>query len=145
MSSRAKWTDDEVSRAPLAYMRPGYSVLVPTIVDRVCNAPPDHLGVYVSLFKYCGLRFPPPHFLSLILHLIGIPLFCYTPNSIGILIAFIQLCTEVKVEPTVRLFRYFFQVTQNKEGYWTISSRKGRILIENPWSKILYKDLYIFV
>lgn len=79
--------------------------------ERITSQPIDSwVPIYAEYFKV-GLRFPILPFILEVLEYHNIVLNQLTPNSMRVLISFITKSRFVRVEPTIRLFHNFYQLT----------------------------------
>ena len=99
-------------------------VLIPGVKSRAQLPPMGWFYVYKDQLL-AGVRFPLHPFLLDLLNHYQMPLAQIAPNGVRILIRFLLTYLENKVEPSVDLFRYFFQLRRGVQakGYRFFQSR----------------------
>ena len=111
-------TDTDLSsllRKDLQRIREKYHIsfdivlLVPGKNWRASSPPVGWMYIYEDQFR-AGLRFPLHPFIRALLHHYQIPITQVLPNGIRLMIKFLLVCGEHKVEPTVELFQFCFQI-----------------------------------
>ncbi|VFQ89831.1 unnamed protein product [Cuscuta campestris] len=72
-----------------------------------------------------------------------------TPNAHRFLNAFVNICVELKIDPSLRLFLYLFEVLPGKsgyDGYVYFRGRNGRQFISDlPQSNQQWKEKFVFI
>ncbi|VFQ82609.1 unnamed protein product [Cuscuta campestris] len=72
-----------------------------------------------------------------------------TPNAHQLLNAFMNICVELKIDPSLRLFLFLFEVLPGKsgcDGYVYFRGRNGRQFISDlPQSNRQWKEKFVFI
>lgn len=137
--------EGELERLKVAFYIPEDVVVrVPGPDWKASRPPVGWLCVFEDQLKG-GLRFPVPPFVCEVLNFFRIPLAQVVPNGIRILIRFLLTCLEKKVDPTIGLFRYFFQFKKAAQapGCVTFASRGG-FRVVTPDNNMGWKPRYFF-
>lgn len=82
-----------------------------------------------------GFRLPAHKFWAQLVNYYHLSLAQLTPSAIFCVIHFLAGCIRKEVNPTIELFRYYFQVKRSPKdvGFMTINSRKNReFKVKNP-------------
>ena len=111
---------------------------------RASRPPIGWICLYEEHLK-AGLRFPLHLFISILLNEYRVPLAQIVPNGIRILIKFLMLCVEHGIEPTIELFRFYFQFRKTVQclGYKTFHARSNLKII-TPDNNANWRPRYLF-
>ncbi|VFQ61182.1 unnamed protein product [Cuscuta campestris] len=108
----------------------------------------DRVGFHIISLE-SGTVFPLRPLLVELCHCFKIFLGQITPNAHRFLNAFVNICVELKIEPSLRLFLFLFEVLPGKsgcDGYVYFKGRNGRQFISDlPQSNRQWKEKFVFI
>ncbi|VFQ87019.1 unnamed protein product [Cuscuta campestris] len=96
-----------------------------------------------------GILFPLRPLLVELCHYFRILPGQITPNAHRLLNSFVNICTHLRIDPTLRLFLFMFEVRPGKsgcEGFVYFKGRNNRKFISDlPQSNHLWKEKFLFI
>ena len=95
---------------------------------------PEWVALFAELFSKGGLRLPLHSFFEEFLIEHNIPPGAFSYNGWKVLGAFVALCKELRIVPTVRRFDLFYEVKAFKKGVYFASARAGMKIFNTPSS-----------
>ncbi|VFQ83385.1 unnamed protein product [Cuscuta campestris] len=108
----------------------------------------DRVGFHIVSLE-SGTVFPLRPLLVELCHCFKILPGQITPNAHRFLNAFVNICVELKIDPSLRLFLYLFEVLPGKsgcDGYVYFRGRTGRQFISDlPQSNRQWKERFVFI
>ncbi|VFQ61135.1 unnamed protein product [Cuscuta campestris] len=108
----------------------------------------DRVGFHIISLE-SGTVFPLRPLLDELCHCFKILPGQLTPNAHHFLNAFVNICTHLKIDPSLRFFLYLFEVLPGKsgcDGYVYFKGRNGRQFISDlPQSNRLWKEKFVFI
>ncbi|VFR01736.1 unnamed protein product [Cuscuta campestris] len=108
----------------------------------------DRVGFHIISLE-SGTVFPLRPLLVELCHCFKILPGQITPNAHRFLNAFINICTHLKIDPSLRFFLYLFEVLPDKSGcddYVYFKGRNGRQFISDlPQSNRQWKEKFVFI
>ncbi|VFQ64977.1 unnamed protein product [Cuscuta campestris] len=108
----------------------------------------DRVGFHIVSLE-SGTVFPLRPLLVELCHCFKILPGQITPNAHRFLNAFVNICIELKIDPSLRLFLYLFEVLPGKsgcDGYVYFKGRNGRQFISDlPQSNRQWKEKFVFI
>ncbi|VFQ88145.1 unnamed protein product [Cuscuta campestris] len=108
----------------------------------------DRVGFHIISLE-SGTVFPLRPLLVELCHCFKILPGQITPNAHRFLNAFANICTHFKIDPSLRLFLYLFEVLPGKsgcDGYVYFKGRNGRQFISDlPQSNRQWKEKFVFI
>jgi len=111
----------------------------------ILSAPPGFVGLYVAAFTGGNLRFPLSTFLLRVLDYFKIHVSVMHPLGITKIISFVVICRAYDIEPTLGLFRTFFNISLC--GDWvTVTERLERVFFNaEGLDMIEWRTGFVFV
>ncbi|VFQ62003.1 unnamed protein product [Cuscuta campestris] len=117
----------------------------PNIIEPHRN---DRVGFHIISLE-SGTVFPLRPLQVELCHCIKILPGQLTPNAHRFLNAFVNICSHLKIDPSLRVFLYLFEVLPGKsgcDGYVYFKGRNGRQFISDlPQSNRLWKEKFVFI
>ncbi|VFQ87038.1 unnamed protein product [Cuscuta campestris] len=108
----------------------------------------DRIGFHITSLE-SGTVFPLRPLLVELCHCFKILPGHITPNAHRFLNAFLNICVELKIDPSLRLFLFLFEVLPGKlgcDGYVYLKGRNGRQFISDlPQSNRQWKEKFVFI
>ncbi|VFQ64746.1 unnamed protein product [Cuscuta campestris] len=108
----------------------------------------DRVGFHIISLE-SGTVFPLRPLLVELCHCFKILPGQLTPNAHRFLNAFVNICSHLKIDPSLRFFLYLFEVLPGKsgcDGYVYFKGRNGRQFISDlPQSNRLWKEKFVFI
>ncbi|VFQ98059.1 unnamed protein product [Cuscuta campestris] len=108
----------------------------------------DRVGFHIISLE-SGTVFPLRPLLVELCHCFKIHPGQLTPNAHRFLNAFVNICVELKIDPSLRLFLFLFEVLPGKsgcDGYVYFKGRNGRQFISDlPQSNWQWKEKFVFI
>ncbi|VFQ86997.1 unnamed protein product [Cuscuta campestris] len=108
----------------------------------------DRVGFHIISLE-SGTVFPLRPLLVELCHCFKILPGQLTPNAHRFLNAFVNICSHLKIDPSLRFFLYLFEVLPGKlgcDGYAYFKGRNGRQFISDlPQSNRLWKEKFVFI
>ncbi|VFQ86039.1 unnamed protein product [Cuscuta campestris] len=108
----------------------------------------DRVGFHIISLE-SGTVFPLRPLLVELCHCFKILPGQITPNAHRFLNAFVNICVELKIDPSLRLFLFLFEVLPGKSGcdsYVYFRGRNGRQFISDlPQSNRQWKEKFVFI
>ncbi|VFQ81498.1 unnamed protein product [Cuscuta campestris] len=108
----------------------------------------DRMGFHIISLE-SGTVFPLRPLLVELCHCFKILPVQITPNAHRFLNAFVNICVELKIDPSLRLFLYLFEVLPGKsgcDGYVYFRGRNGRQFISDlPQSNRQWKEKFVSI
>ncbi|VFR02910.1 unnamed protein product [Cuscuta campestris] len=108
----------------------------------------DRVGFHIISLE-TGTVFPLRPLLVDLCHCFKILPGQITPNAHRFLNAFVNICVELKIEPSLRLFLFLFEVLPGKsgcDGYVYFKGRNGRqCIFDLPQSNRQWKEKFVFI
>ncbi|MFS8018333.1 hypothetical protein Hanom_Chr15g01390851 [Helianthus anomalus] len=94
--------------------------------DDPADCTPERIALYTLSFSFCDVRYPLSPFKVAVLNQYGIHFSQLHPLALMRIVHFKLSCVAVSDEPSVPLFRMFYQL--KSDGYWfTFDKRKDRV------------------
>ncbi|VFQ61409.1 unnamed protein product [Cuscuta campestris] len=108
----------------------------------------DRIGFHIASLE-SGTVFPLRPLLVELCHCFRILPGQITPNAHRLLNSFANICTHLRIDPSLRLFLYMFEVCPGKpgcEGFVYFKGRNNRKFISDlPQSNRLWKERFVFI
>ncbi|VFR00418.1 unnamed protein product [Cuscuta campestris] len=108
----------------------------------------DRVGFHIISLE-SGTVFPLRPLLVELCHCFKVLPGQLTPNAHRFLNAFVNICSHLKIDPSLRFFLYLFEVLPGKsgcDGYVYFKGRNGRQFISDlPQSNRLWKEKFVFI
>ncbi|VFQ92839.1 unnamed protein product [Cuscuta campestris] len=108
----------------------------------------DRIGFHIASLE-SGTVFPLRPILVELCHCFRILPGQITPNAHRLLNSFANICTHLRIDPSLRLFLYMFEVCPGKpgcEGFVYFKGRNNRKFISDlPQSNRLWKERFVFI
>ncbi|GJT71839.1 hypothetical protein Tco_1031125 [Tanacetum coccineum] len=89
---------------------PKYRVILPMPTQTILDAPPRYIGLYTHCFSLANLRLPLNDFFCEVLQYFKVHISRLNPFGCSKLTTFIVMCKAYDCEPSVKLFRGFFNL-----------------------------------
>lgn len=123
-----------------------YIFRLPTPDQTYDNPPAGYVTFFLPQLK-AGLTFPAPTFLGKVATYYGVPLNYFHPTAIKFMVCYWVVNRCLGLVPSASVFSEFFWLkTQKKEGTFTLTQRKDRLLFIGAASKIKnWRRLFFFV
>lgn len=121
-------------------------LVIPSSDWKACSPPIGYGVVYRGQLE-AGFRLPAHRFWAQLVGYYHLSLAQLTPSAIFCVVHFLVGCAKGGVNPTIDLFRYYFQVKKSPKdcGFMTVNSRKNReFRVKNPDKFRKWKTKYFF-
>lgn len=118
-----------------------YMIRCPTSEEQACYPGENEVGVYLKIFEH-GLRFPLDPFIVELLVILRVTISQLYPDSIFLIVAFVNLYRQHNVRLTIDLLQYFFTKKDKKDSsgvrWITLCACHGRVRLTGFPSSIKY-------
>ncbi|GJR56867.1 hypothetical protein Tco_1499029 [Tanacetum coccineum] len=112
-----------------------YRVILPTSTQTILDAPPRYIGLYTHCFSLANLRLPLNDFFCEVLQYFKVHISRLNPFGCSKLTTFIVMCKAYDCEPSVELFRGFFNLC--KDGSWLTFQKRSEKHIPSLLAKVI--------
>ncbi|GJS38583.1 hypothetical protein Tco_0563626 [Tanacetum coccineum] len=112
-----------------------YHVILPTSTHTILDAPPRYIGLYTHYFSLANLRLPLNDFFCEVLQYFKVHISKLNPFGCSKLTTFIVMCKAYDCEPSVELFRGFFNLC--KAGSWLTFQKRSEKHIPSLLAKVI--------
>ncbi|GKC32933.1 hypothetical protein Tco_1040227 [Tanacetum coccineum] len=130
-----------------------YRVILPTSTHTILDAPPGYIGLYTHCFSLANLRLPLNDFFCEVLQYFKVHISRLNPFGCSKLTTFIVMCKAYDCEPSVELFRGFFNLCKAdtivpskfpqlllKENMLDVKSFKDKLPSEMSFRNFIYTE-----
>ncbi|GKE17784.1 hypothetical protein Tco_1425361, partial [Tanacetum coccineum] len=112
-----------------------YRVILPKSNQTVFDAPPGYVGLYTHSFSLANLRLPLTEFFYEVLKYFQVHILRLNPFGCAKLTTFVVMCKAYGCEPSVDLFRGFFNLC--RAGKWLTFAKRSEKHIPNLLPKVI--------
>ncbi|GJW08166.1 hypothetical protein Tco_1570589 [Tanacetum coccineum] len=112
-----------------------YDVILPTSTQTIFDAPPGYVGLYTHSFSLSNPRLPLTDFFFEVLQYFKVYISILNPFGCAKLTTFIIMCKAYGCEPSVDLFRGFFNLC--RAGSWLNFQKRSEKHIPNLLPKVI--------
>ncbi|GJR44107.1 hypothetical protein Tco_1312210 [Tanacetum coccineum] len=112
-----------------------YRVILPTPTQTILDAPPRYIGLYTHFFSFANLRLPLNDFFCEVLQYFKVYISRINPFGCSKLTTFNVMCKAYDCEPSVELFRGFFNLC--KAGSWLTFQKRSKKHIPSLLAKVI--------
>ncbi|GKB97542.1 hypothetical protein Tco_0983679 [Tanacetum coccineum] len=112
-----------------------YRVILPKSNQTIFDAPPGYVGLYTHSFSLVNLRLPLTEFFCEILEYFQVHISRLNPFGCAKLTTFVVMCKAYGCEPSVDLFRGFFNLC--RDGKWLTFAKRSEKHILNLLPKVI--------
>ncbi|GKD97056.1 hypothetical protein Tco_1380953 [Tanacetum coccineum] len=112
-----------------------YDVILPTSTQTIFDAPPGYVGLYTHSFSLTNLKLPLTDFFCEVLQYFKVHISMFNPFGCAKLTNFIIMCKAYGCEPSVDLFRGFFNLC--RAGSWLTFQKRSEKHIPNLLPKVI--------
>ncbi|GKE57231.1 hypothetical protein Tco_1496416, partial [Tanacetum coccineum] len=112
-----------------------YCVILPTSTQTILDAPPGYIGLYTHCFSLANLRLLLNDFFCEVLQYFKVYISRINPFGCSKLMTFIVMCKAYDYEPSVELFRGFFNLC--KASSWLTFQKRPEKHISSLLAKVI--------
>ncbi|GJU33536.1 hypothetical protein Tco_1181890 [Tanacetum coccineum] len=112
-----------------------YRVILPKSNQTVFDAPPGYVGLYTHSFSLANLRLPLTEFFCEVLEYFQVHISRLNPFGCAKLTTFVVMCKAYGCEPSVDLFRGFFNLC--RAGKWLTFAKRSEKHVPNLLPKVI--------
>ncbi|GJT78073.1 hypothetical protein Tco_1044798 [Tanacetum coccineum] len=112
-----------------------YHVILPKSNQTIFDAPPGYVGLYTHSFSLENLRLPLTEFFCEVLEYFQVHISRLNPFGCAKLTTFVVMCKAYGCEPSVDLFRGFFNLC--RAGKWLTFAKRSEKHIPNLLPKVI--------
>ncbi|GJU13851.1 RNA-directed DNA polymerase, eukaryota, reverse transcriptase zinc-binding domain protein [Tanacetum coccineum] len=112
-----------------------YCVILTMPTQTILDAPPGYIGLYTHCFSLANLRLPLNDFFFEVLQYFKVHISRLNPFGFSKLTTFIVMCKAYDCEPSVELFRGFFNLC--KAGSWLTFQKRSKKHIPSLLAKVI--------
>ncbi|GJY53457.1 hypothetical protein Tco_0445121 [Tanacetum coccineum] len=112
-----------------------YRVILPKSNQTVFDAPPGYVGLYTHSFSLANLRLPFTKFFCEVLEYFQVHISRLNPFGCAKLATFVVMCKAYGCEPSVDLFRGFFNLC--RAGKWLTFAKRSEKHVPNLLPKVI--------
>ncbi|GJV95723.1 hypothetical protein Tco_1547300 [Tanacetum coccineum] len=124
--------NDFLALYPIPYE---YHVILPISNQTVFDAPPGYVGLYTHSFSLTNLRLSLTEFFCEVLEYIQVHILRLNPFGCAKLTTFVVMCKAYGCNPSVDLFRGFFNLC--RDGKWMMFAKRSKKHIPNLLPKVI--------
>ncbi|GJW02166.1 hypothetical protein Tco_1561022 [Tanacetum coccineum] len=144
-----KLSEEEFNEFLALYSIPSsYHVILPKSNQTVLDAPPGYVGLYTHSFYLANLRLPLTKFICEVLEYFQVHISRLNLFGCAKLTTFVVMCKAYGCDPTVELFRGFFNLC--RAGKWLTFAKRPEKHIPHLFSKVItriegWKERFFYV